>query len=329
MTVAADRRLVLHALFAAGLVPAGAARAQSRVDTMRLVVGYPPGGSVDLVARRIAERLAGSYARAAVVENRPGASGRLAVDAVKAAAPDGATLLVTPGSVVTMYPHTYRNLSYDPFTDLVPVSIVAATDFAFSVGPGVPAAVRTLADLGAWAKAQGAPIACGNAGTGSFQHFLAMLVARETGIAMTHVGYKGSSAAGVGLAGGEIPVSVSTESSVLPHQRAGRVRVLATTGAQRSETFPDVPTFGELGMKALVQREWFASFMPGGTPAAAAAAASDTIRSMMREPDVRETWRKAGLAPEASTPDALRHAQRAEHDFWGPIIRASGFTPEA
>lgn len=327
--VRTDRRNVLSALLAAALVPARPAQARARVETLRVVVGYPPGGSVDTVARRLAERLAGSCARVAVVENRPGASGRLAVDAVRTAAPDGSSLLVTPGSVVTMYPHTFRGLSYDPFVDLVPVSIVGATEFALSVGPSVPTSVRTMAGLAEWARSRGGPVACGNAGSGSFQHFLALLVARETGIALNHVGYKGSAAAATGLAGGEIPVSVSTESSVIGHERAGRVRVLATTGAARSDWFPHASTFGELGWPALVQREWFAAFMSKGTPADAAAAASEAIRALMLEPDVREAWTRTGLRPEASTPDALRAAQRAEHDFWGPIIRASGFTPEA
>ena len=324
-----NRRRVLSSLFAIGLARALPAQAQSRIETLRVVVGYPPGGTLDIIARRIAERLGGTYARSAVVENRPGAAGRLAVETIKGAAPDGTSLLVTPGSVVTMYPHTYRGLSYDPFADLVPVSIVAATDFAFSAGPSVPASVRTLSDLVAWAKTQGGPIPCGNAGAGSYQHFLAMLVARETGLALNHVSYKGSNPAMTALAAGEIPVSVSTESSALVAQRIAPVRVLATPGAQRSPSFPAASTFGERGMKALVRRECFGPFMPGGAAAAIAAAASDAIRATIAEPDTQQAWRKAGLSPESSTPEALRTAQRAEYDFWGPIIRASGFTPEA
>lgn len=324
----ARRRFVGGALAAAAASPL-TLRAQPRVDTLRVVLGYPPGGSMDIVARRIGDKLVGTHARHVVIENRPGAAGRLAVDAVKSAPADGTTLLVTPGSVVTIYPHIYRGLQYDPFADLAPVSMVAITRFAFSVGASVPASVRSLADFVAWSKAQGAPVGCGNAGAGSFQHFLAMLVGRETGIDLNHVPYKGSAAAMTALAGGEIPCSISTESSAMPMHQAGRIRVLATTGPSRSEFFPQAPSFGELGRPALVQQEWFASFMPRGTPAPIAAAAADSVAMALRDADLREAFRKAGLTAESSTPESLRQAQRAEYDFWGPLIRASGFTPEA
>lgn len=324
-----DRRTFLSSLLAAGLARTGSATAQSRVDQLKVVLGYPPGGSVDVVARRLAERLTGVYARTAIVENRPGAAGRLAVDAVKSAAPDGSTLLVTPGSVMTLYPHVYRSLSYDPMADVVPVAIVAVSGFALAVGPGVPASVRSVPEFVAWCRAQSGPVACGNAGAGSFQHFLAMLVARETGAPLNHVPYKGGLAAMTAVGAGEVPCALSTESAALGAQGGGRVRTLATSGPARSEFFPDAPTFGELGFPALVQREWFASYMPRGTPPAAAAAAAESIGAALRETEVRDAWRRIGLAAESSTPDELRRAQRTEHDFWGPVIRASGFTPEA
>lgn len=143
------------------------ARAQPRAEALRIVCGYPPGGSVDIVCRKLAERLGGGrLAMNAIVENKPGAAGRLAVDEVKRGPADGSVMLVTPASIVTMYPHIYRHLAYDPFTDLAPVSAVAATGFAFAVGSRVPAAVATIEDFARWCRANPSSAQCGNAGAG-------------------------------------------------------------------------------------------------------------------------------------------------------------------
>lgn len=304
--------------------------AQSLPETARILSGYPAGGAVDIVARKLADRLTGRLARTVIVETKTGAAGRLAIEALKTtAAGDGPTLVVTPGSVVTMYPHIYKNLSYDVFADLAPVSIVAVTAFALAVGPAVPPSVGSFADFVGWCKANPAAAQCGNPGAGSFPHFMAMLLARETKLDLIHVPYRGGSAAMQSAAGGQVSAALSTEASAIPMVQAGKLRILATTGSDRSVFFPQVPTFRELGFPALAQREWFAAFMPAKTPAAWVAAASEAIRTALREPEVLELWRKTGLATEGSTSAELQRALRSEHDFWGPIIRASGFTPEA
>jgi tripartite-type tricarboxylate transporter receptor subunit TctC len=201
-----SRRQFLHAALAGGLVAALDAPtwAQQHADTVRVLCGYPPGGSVDVVSRRVADRLGKGYARSAIVENKPGAAGRLVVDALEASAADGSALLITPGSVVTMYPHIYRPRSYDVFADLTPVAMVASTEFCLAIGPAVPASVDTVGSFGEWCKANPAQENCGNAGAGSFPHFMALLVARDTGMALNHVPDRGGSAAMLALTGGQV-----------------------------------------------------------------------------------------------------------------------------
>jgi tripartite-type tricarboxylate transporter receptor subunit TctC len=305
-------------------------RAQ-RPETMRILCGYPPGGSVDVVCRKLAERLAGRVATQVIVENRTGAAGRLAVDELKRAA-DATTMLITPASVVTMYPHVYRQLAYDPFTDLAPVSAVATTAFALAVGPKVPNNVTSVAELVHWCRtssAAGAPAACGNAGAGSMPHFMAILAAREIGVELSHVPYRGGLMAMQAAAASEVALAIGTEGSARPLQQAGRLRVLATTWERRSPFFPEAPSFRDLGFAGLGQREWYGAFMPARSDPAMVSAAAEAIRAVALEADLRDAWERAGLAVETGTPAQLRAAMRAEHDFWATLVKGSGFTPES
>ena len=166
------------------------ARAQE-LDVARVFGGFAAGGSVDTLSRRLAEKLAPGYAKAVVVEPKPGAGGQLAISLTKAAAPDGRTMLVTPMSMLSIYPHTFRKLPYDPFTDLTPVSVIANFEFGFGVGPAVPAEVKTVPQFMAWAKANPQKASFGSPGAGSSTHFIGILLGREAGAELTHVGYRG------------------------------------------------------------------------------------------------------------------------------------------
>ncbi|MFC5523542.1 tripartite tricarboxylate transporter substrate-binding protein [Polaromonas jejuensis] len=326
------RGFMLRTIGAAFVASVGSplgALAQGKPELVKILCGYPAGGSVDVVSRKLAERLAGSYGKASLVDNRPGAAGRLAVETLKTSPADGSVLLVTPGSIVTMYPHIYKQLSYDVFHDLEPVSVVAQTAFALAVGPAVPQSVRTLSEFLGWCRANPGSASCGNPGAGSLPHFMALLLARESGLTLIHVPYRGGQQAMLALAGGQVASALATESSVLALVQAGRLRALATSGAERSAFLPDVPTFSEQGYKPLAQREWFGAFMPRNTPTQQVAAAAEALGAALKEPDTQEAWRKLGLSAESSTPVQLQRALRTEFDFWGPIIRASGFTPEA
>ena len=319
------RRFVLAT--AAGLAAAPLRLRAQRPDSLRIVCGYPPGGSIDVVARKLAEKLAGRLAASVGVENRPGAAGRLAIEETRKAAP-GSTLLVTPASTLTMYPHVFRQLAYDPFVDLAPVSTVATTAFALGIGPRVPASVVTLADLVRWGRAQPDPVSCGHAGAGSMPHFMTLMAAREMGIAVNPIPYRGGQASMQGVAAGEVAMALATESSARALQQAGRVRMLATTWDRRSPFFPDVPSFREGGVN-LSMREWFGAFASARTPDTLLQAWADAIRSVSQDADLRDTWDKLGLSVDAGGSAALAAALRTEHDFWGPLIRASGFTPES
>lgn len=305
------------------------ARAQPRLNAARVLCGYPPGGSVDIISRKLAEKLTGRYAGQSVVENKAGAAGRLAVEELKKAPADGSVLLVTPASIITMYPHIYRQLSYDVFTDIAPVSVLAVTRFALAVGPKVPATVTDFDGFIRWCKADTAASQCANAGAGSMPHFMAMLLAKATGVPFAHIPYRGGTLAMQAAAAGEVAAALSTEAGARPFQQAGKLRVLATSWPQRSLFYPQAPSFRELGLPTLDQREWFGVFMPGRSSPAAVEAASQAVQSLAQDADVRDTWDKIGLTVETSTASSLAAQMRSEHDFWGPLIQASGFTPES
>ena len=273
--------------------------------------------------------MGGRYARTVLVDNKPGASGRLAVEELKRAAPDGSTLLITPASVLTLYPYVYKTLSYDPLADLTPVSMVASFGFALLVGPKVPASVARLSDFFDWCKANPAMADCGNAGAGSLPHLMAVMLAQDAGVALTHVAYKGTSAAMPDLAGGQLAAVMGTEASAMPMLQAGRIRALASTWDVRSPFLPQVPTFKESGLARLTQREWYGAFMPKGASPSAIEFAASELAAASRAAGVRESLQKSAMQPVGGTPQELQSALRSEHSFWAPVVKASGFTPEA
>ena len=207
-----NRRTTLHICLAA-LALAGLAlqaSAQSLPETARIVVGFPPGGAPDLVARRLADQLAGKLAKVVIVDNRPGASGRIAVDIARQSPPDGLTLLLNPAGVLTINPHSFKKLNYEPFKDFAPISLVSMIDFGFAVGPAVPPEVKTLADFATWAKANPGKVTYGSPAAGAPPHFVGDVLSRSMGLGMTHVPYRGATPALNDLLGGQISSLVVT-----------------------------------------------------------------------------------------------------------------------
>lgn len=321
------RRDLLLALAATTVLGRGVC-AQTARSPLRLVCGYPPGGSVDVVSRKLAERLAPNLQRTVLVENKPGAAGRTAVEETRRGAADS-SLLVTPASVLTLYPHVYPRLSYDVFADLTPVTTVASTSFALAVGPMVPAEVKGLDGFFRWCRAHPAQAQCGNAGVGSMPHFMAMLLAKEAELPLAHVPYRGGQLAMQDAAAGQVASALATESAAMALAQAGRLRVLATSGLQPSVFFPKAPTFTSLGLPVLAQREWFGVFAPALTSSATVSDMAKAIQSALLDDDARAAWQRVGLSMEVSGPDALRAALRREYDFWGPVVKSSGFSPES
>ncbi len=330
MTTSIRRRHLLQgagATAAAILAAPAIVRAQEMLDSLKLLLGYPPGGSSDLVVRQLADKLAGLYARNTLVDNRPGAAGRIAIDALKGAPPDGRTLLLTPASTVTVYKDIYRNLSYNPFTDLMPVSLVSTFVHGLAVGPMVPAEVKTLAQFAAWAKANPDKASCGNPGEGSFPHFMTLVMAKALGAPIQPVPYRGGAPALNDMMASQLAALMLPDGSFLPFVKEGKIRVIATSGEKASPFFPDVPSFAEQGIKELVVTEWYGVFAPPGTPAAIIDRAAQAVAKVVATKEIGEAFAKVGVVPRSNTPAALAALIKSEAETWGPIIRSTGFKP--
>jgi tripartite-type tricarboxylate transporter receptor subunit TctC len=321
-----QRRQILTAAAALGAWPSMAG-AQT-LETARLLTGFPPGGTVDAVARRVADKLRGTYAKVVLVENKPGAGGRLAVDELKRSNADGTTLLLTPAAMVTLYPHLYSKLAYG-LADVTPVSGVTSVVFGLAIGPGVPDSVKTLTDFLAWAKANPAKAAYGSPGAGSPPHYVGALLDKESGVALNHVPYRGTVPGVQDLLGGQVASFSGPIGDYLPHVKTGRLRVLATSGPKRSRFLPDVPTFTEQGFKALEQVEWYAFFLPGKAAPDLVQRAAAAIRVAMSGPEMADSLAPYGLEVAITSPAELARAVHDEHAAWAPVVKRVGFTPES
>jgi tripartite-type tricarboxylate transporter receptor subunit TctC len=321
-----QRRNLLSGLLATSL--AGHAAAQAPTRTGRLLVGFPPGGSVDLVARSLAEHVKGpTTAVTMIVDNRPGAGGRLALETLKAAAPDGATVGLTPGDQLTLFPSIYNRLGYDPLRDFAPIATVCTFPFALAIGPLVPMDVVTLADFMAWCQANPKQANFGSPGEGTRPHFMGMALARAAGVELTHLPYKGGPAALQDLLAGQVAAMVTVLSNVLPHAQSGRLRVLVVSAPQRSALLPATPTASETGYAQFEVEEWFGVLAPAATSAAMVEAWSTSIRNALAEESVIATLSKQGFRPASSSPQELSAVIRADLERWRRLIKEVNFKP--
>lgn len=322
-----NRRTFVAAAAGTGAFLSFAARAQG-VENLRLLCGYPAGGTSDAVARRVAEKLQGQYAKVALVDNKAGASGRLAVDELNRSPADGSVMLLTPASVMSLYPHVYTKLSYRP-QDLTPVGTACRFTYGFGVGPAVPQTVKTLKDFGAWAKANPDQANFGTPGNGSPLHFLGALLGRELGIELRHVPYRGSAPGIQDLLGGQLQAMCSPLGDYLPYVKDGKLRLLATSGSTRAKSAPDVATFAEQGYKELVMTEYYEVFMPPKASPETVQRAAQALKAAVSAPDVAEAFAKVGLDAVAVTPEELAQIVKDETARWGAIVKRIGFTPES
>lgn len=320
------RVFCLSSLAAAGasLLASPAVQAQS-LDLARILIGFPAGSGGDVLARRIAERLAPAYAKQVIVENRPGAGGQLGVMAVKGAPADGSTILFTPLAMLGVYPHTYRSLPYNVEADLTPVTLGVKIDVALAVGTAVPATVKTLAEFLEWAKANPARASVGSPAPGSPLHFTIVELSRLSKIELQHIPYRGTVAAIPELIGGNLPAMVSPVGEFLRHIPEGKIRVLATSGSRRSSFTPQVATFSEQGFKELEFQDYFGFYLPAKTPAAQVQALNAAIRQAMAHPQVKESLDTAGMEAMTGTPEELTNTLRAYSQRWGAVVKAIGF----
>ena len=293
----------------------------------RIIVGFPAGGGTDVIARLLADKLRGRYASAVIVENKPGAAARIAVEYVKTAEADGSVMLFTPDFTITVYPHSYRTLRYDPVRDFTPVAPCAKSMLTYSIGPAVPESVRTLAGFVEWCKANPDKAAYATTSPGATPHFVGVMLASAAGIQMTPVHYKGGAPALQDLLGGHVPASINPISETLSFARAGALRILAVTGRRRSPFLPAVPTMSESGYNVVID-SWLGVFVSARTPAPVVAALSTAIGEAVKSPEMAESLAKFGNEPNYADPAQFAATVKADLERWGPVVRASGFVAE-
>jgi tripartite-type tricarboxylate transporter receptor subunit TctC len=291
----------------------------------RMVVPYPPGGALDSMARLMAEKLSEASARRFVVENRAGAAGAIGSASVKGAATDGSVLLFAPDSNISVYPSMMPKPAYVPLSDFVSVAHTGDYRITLAVHPSVPAS--DLKSFVAWTRAQPKPAGYGSPGAGTNIHFYGELFAQVSGAQMTHVPYRGTAPALVDLVAGHIPATVLPMGALLAHARAGRLRILAQTGENRSASAPEVPSFKESGYPALAVSGWYGIFAPAGTPAEIVERYNDVILKAVRSADLRERMRGFELEPREMSAAQFQAFVKADTERWAPIIKASGFKP--
>lgn len=313
----------------ASLLPL-AASAQA-LDQVKIYYGFPAGSAGDSVARRIGEKVAGSaYSRnVAVVDNRPGAGGRIALEVLKSALADGSVLALSPFSCTSIYPHVYSKLSYDANKDFAAVSIGAVMHHGLAVGPKVPTSVVTVRDFLAWAKANPQEANYGSPAAGSTPHFIGALLGLTANVDLRHVPYRGSVPGITDVVGGQIAAMVTPSGDFLANHRAGKLRMIATSGRQRSPFSPEVPTFAEQGFAELTTEEWFGFYAPAQTPAAAIARANAAVNAAVKERAVIDSLGVVGLIARGSTANEMAMSQQAEFERWGPLVKRIGFTAES
>lgn len=311
------------AALAAATLAVPALHAQER--TVKILVGFPPGGSADVIARLLAEKMRASLGQNVIVDNKPGAGGRIALGEVKRAAPDGQTLVLSPSGALVIQPWLYSNLGYDPVKDFTAISRVSTFDFAVTAGPAAPAG--DIKAVMAWMKANPAKANYGTSGAGTVPHFAGQLLGQAAGVPMTHVAYKGGAPAAQDLIGGQVPLMVDTASETIEHHKAGKVRILAVTGETRTKALPDVPTLKEAGIN-IAADAFFGLYGPAGMAPDVVARIDRAVAEALRAPEVQEKIYSFGLVPNHAGPAALAATQAEHLKRWEAPIKASGFKAE-
>jgi tripartite-type tricarboxylate transporter receptor subunit TctC len=318
------RALRTLALACIWVVALAALPVQAQVDKpVRLLVGFAPGGSADIAARLLADRIKDDLRQPVVVENRPGAGGRLVAEAVKNAPADGSVLMLTPIVVTVLAPMVFSKLPYDPIADFAPVAQVANFQFALSVNANHPA--KTMNDLVAWYKVNPAKANFGSPAPGSLPHFFGVMIGKSTGLDLIHVPYNGGGPMMNALMGEQITAAIDTLVEQVELHRTGRARILATSATTRSPLLPEVPTFAEAGLAGVEGTAWFGVYAPAKTPEATVRQLNAAINKALANAELRERLNKIGLEPAGGTPTDLAARMAQDTARWAPIVKASGF----
>ena len=314
------KRREFTALAAASLMPLAHAQGDK---TLRVMVGFPPGGSIDVVARVLADKMKDELKANIVVENRAGAGGRLAADLLKSAPADGSVVMITPVVVPVLAPLVFSKLNYNPATDFAPVGHVCNFNFALSIPASLPA--KTVAEFVAWLKPNPQRANFGSPAAGSLPHFFGEILSREARADMVHVPFAGGAALMTALVGGQVSAGIDVVLEALEAHRAGKVRILATSGERRSAVLPDVPTFKESGYPGIVASGWFAMYAPARTPAASIDAINRALNKALAHPEVLDRFGRLALEAGGGSPADLRALEQASTARWAPVVKATGF----
>ena len=292
----------------------------------KIIVGFPAGGSFDAIARLIADKAKNELNRPVVVDNKTGAGGRIAVDALKASPADGSVVMLGPDALTALYPFTFKKLNYDPKKDLVPLGTAAEFAFGFAVGSNPK--VNTWAEYVEWARKNPKEANYGIPALGAPHHFFGIVIGNAINVPMQYVPFQGSAPINLALMGGQISSSIDVASSQVENHKAGKMRILAVSTEQRIPQAPEVPTFAELGFPSISGAGFNALYAPAGTPAAAVEAWNKALTKIMAMPDVREKLVAMGYAPVGKSVQELIDRQNAAIRKWEPVIKASGFTAD-
>ena len=311
----------------AALAGIGTASAQAFPDRpVRIIVGYPPGGGTDLVARLVQQPLSTRWGQPVVIDNRPGANAIIATEAVARAKPDGYTLLMAYATELAVNPATMKKLPYDPVRDFTPIMQMAGAPLVLALHPAV--AAKDVRELVALAKAKPGALSYSSSGTGSVHHFAGELFKLQTGVDMLHVPYKGSGPAAADAVAGQVQANFASVASVLRFVQAGRLRALAVTSKKRSSQMPEVPTMVEAGLADFELTSWYGLLAPAGTPAALVAKIHADITAVLAGPEIQKSFDVQGLDMAGGSPQAFAEFIRAEAARFARIARAGNISVE-
>ena len=314
------QRLLL-ALFVAAIACCASAQTYP-AKPIRLVVPFPPGGTTDILARDVGQKLTEAWGQPVVVDNRPGAAGNVGSDIVAKSAPDGYTLEMCTVSTHAINPSLYSNIPYDHIKDFAPVILVARVPNVLEVNPGVP--VYTVADLIKLAKEKPGQLNFASSGSGTSIHLSGELFKTMTGVSMVHVPYKGSAPAITDLMGGQVQLMFDNLPSSLQQIKAGKLRAIAVTSAQRSPALPDTPTIVESGVPGFEATSWFGVLAPAGTPPAIISKLNAEIDKWLQSAPGKAQLLEQGALPAGGTPEQFAAYIRAETEKWAKVVKASG-----
>ena len=314
-------------ILALGTLASHAALAQAYpAKPIRLVVPFPPGGSTDIVARIVAQKLSDRLGQQVVVENRGGAGGTIGAEAVAKAPPDGYTLVVGTTSTHAVAPSVYGKIGYDPVKDFAPISLIAVTPYLLVVNPSVN--VKSLQEFVGYVKARPGKLNYASAGTGSTTHLAMEMLKSAAGLYIVHIPYNGNGPAGTAVIAGQVEILFGSLPAVLPHAKSGRVRPLAVGTPKRSPSLPDVPTVAESGFPGFDASLWLAIMAPAGTPAPIVDRLQKEIHAVIASRDTADALNKSGAEPITSTPAELAAMVKDGVEKYGKVVKQAGVKPE-